>query len=498
MLSLQHETRPDVLREVAMLIDRDNQRLRREMRELRAELDRRQGRDMGLGLQIELDWLKEVLAKQNHKLFGRSSERRPLEPSCEPEPRPAQKGHGPNPQLQLPQVDRAHELAPDQRTCPGCGGTLETMSDQSEDSEEITVVERVFVTVRHRRQKYRCRCNGAVVTAPGPKRLIPGGRYSPAFAVEVATSKYLDHLPLDRQRRIFEREGLAISSQTLWDQIEALAKILEPTYKALGDRVLAEPVVHADETHWKLLKKGTKATFWVWCLASQDVVFYRILDSRSKDAAEIMMPQYEGTVIADGYGAYQALARAGPGLQLAHCWAHVRRKFLEAERFDPEPCREILDLIGQLYAVEREVPTLSDPADEKERAEQLALRTRLRQESSRPLVDQIRTWAEAQEVRPRSSVGDALRYLRELWPGLIRFLDDARIGLDNNPVERALRSVVLGRKNHLGSRSRRGCDVAALFYTLLGTAQLRGVDPKKYLLRALDRALDDPTAVTYP
>ncbi len=498
VLSLEQETRPEVLREVAILIDRDNRRLRQEIRELRAELDRRQGRDTGLGLQVELDWLKELLAKRNHKLFGRSSERRPSQACAEPEERPPQKGHGPRPQPELPLVEQLHELPESERACPGCGGSLVAMGDQCEESDEITVVERVFVTVRHRRQKYRCRCNAAVVTAPGPRKLIPGGRYSPAFAAEVATAKYLDHLPLDRQKRMMRREGLEISSQTLWNQIEALAALLQPTYEALGERVLAEPVLNADETQWRLLSKRAQKPFWVWCVASADVVFYRILDSRSKDAAEIMMPHYEGTVIADGYGAYQALQRAGPGLQLAHCWAHARRKFVEAERFDPEPCKEVLSLIAQLYAVESDVPMLGGAASEEEHAERLTVRARLRNERSRPIIEQIRAWAEAQEVRPRSSVGEALGYLRELWPGLTRFLDDPRIGIDNNPVERALRTVVLGRKNHLGSRSRRGCEVAALFYTLLGTAQLRGVEPKAYLLRALDRALDDPTAVTYP
>jgi transposase len=317
-------------------------------------------------------------------------------------------------------------------------------------------------------------------------------------AVDVAISKYCDHLPLERQKRIFERAGLKVSSQTLWDQIEALARVLKPTYEAFSDRILAEPLVHADETRWPLLAKGQQKSLWTWCLASEDMVFYRILDNRGKDAASTVLQYYDGIVVADGYSAYQSLARAGPGFTLAHCWAHVRRKLVEIEELGQTSVTPALDLIAQLYAVERQVPAPGPEETAEQRAERLALRLRLRQEHSRPLVEQIAQWVELQKALPKSSLGRAIGYLRELWNGLTRFLDDPQIPLDNNRVERALRSVVLGRKNHLGSRSQRGCEVAALFYTLLGTAQLRGVDPRAYLTRALYRALQDPTAITYP
>ena len=230
------------------------------------------------------------------------------------------------------------------------------MKGQEEVSDEVTVVERQFLVARHRRQKYRCRCNGAVVTAPGPRKLIPGGRYSPAFAVEVAAGKYLDHLPLERQSRMMQREGLEVGSQTLWDQLDALASHLEPTYRELGRRVLEAPLVHADETHWRLMAKSERKKYWAWCVTSADTVFYRIFDNRAQGSARQLLSGYRGIVLADGYGAYEALARAGPGFTLAHCWAHVRRKFVEIESHYPRQAGEILDLIGKLYAVEREMP----------------------------------------------------------------------------------------------------------------------------------------------
>jgi transposase len=139
-----------------------------------------------------------------------------------------------------------------------------------------------------------------------------------------------------------------------------------------------------------------------------------------------------------------------------------------------------------------------DEESPEEAVQRLALRARLRQERSRALVETIRQWALSQRPLPRSGLGQAVHYLLALWPGLTRFLDDARIPLDNNPVERALRGVVVGRKNHYGSRSRRGCEVAALFYTLLETAKLCGVEPKSYLLQATSAALVRPGAVTLP
>jgi transposase len=494
VIAIEKESRLEVLREVALLLEQENRRLHQRIQQLTLTLARLQGQEGTSALQSELVALQELLSRREKALFGDSSEKRPCPdssvPELEPKPR---KGHGPRAQLQLPIAEELHVLEESNRDCPSCGGHLEEMKDQQEASDEITVVERRFLVARHLRQKYRCRCNGAVVTAPGPRKLIPGGRYSPVFAVEVAVSKYLDHLPLERQSRIMQREGLVVGSQTLWDQLDALAGHLEPTYRELNRRALESPLVHADETHWRLMAKSERKKYWAWCLTSADTVYCRIFDNRAKGSAQQLLAGYRGTVVADGYGAYEALARAGPGFTLAHCWAHARRKFVEIEPHYPRQAREILDLIGELYAVERDVLNQEDS-----QAARLALRAQLRAERSRPLIEKIRLWAESQKILPRSGLGEAIRYLQELWPGLTRFLDDPVIPLDNNPVERALRGLVVGRKNHYGSRSRRGCEVAALFYSLIETAKLCGVEPKSYLLRATSQALDHPGAVTLP
>jgi len=503
VLRLDEIRDPELLRQVAVLLERENEKLHTKVQTLAVELARLRG-DVALSAQHELEFLKELLAQRERALFSASSERRPHAEATEPRTPPASpRGHGPTAQPKLPIVEVVHELDAADQTCPQCGGTLREMRGQTEDSEEITVVERRFVLVQHHRKKYRCACNGCIDTAPGPRRLATrpdtrGRRYSPTFAVEIAVNKYVDHLPLERQARIMSREGLTIESQTLWDQIEALATVLQPTYDALRRYVLAAPVIGADETWWRLLGGPARTRWWAWSVTCDDAVTYTILESRSQDAARQVLNGYHGIVLVDGYGAYDALARAGPGVTLAHCWAHVRRKFVEAESHYPEPCREVLELIGQLYAVERTCPGNDAGASEDGRAEALALRATARREQSAAIVDAIRAWALPQRALPESSLGKAIAYMLGLWAGLTRFLDDARIALDNNATERGLRGMVVGRKNHYGSRSKRGTEVAALFYSLIESAKLCGVEPKAYLLCATRAALENPGTVTLP
>jgi transposase len=335
------------------------------------------------------------------------------------------------------------------------------------------------------------------MTAPGPPKLIPGGRYSVDFAVEVAASKYLEHLPLERQVRSMAREGLQVDSQTLWDQLDALARHHQDTYEALVQHVLTEPLVHADETWWPLLDRRPSKRWWVWSVASERTVVYRIQASRSADAAGKLLGGYQGVVMADGYGAYAALARAAPGVSLAHCWSHVRRKFVEVQEFYRGPCEEILSLIGELFAIERGLPAVHRlPGDGRDEA--LRAIADVRATQSRRLVDRIRAWGYAQRCTPESGLRKAIDYMLGLWGGLTRFLDDPRVPLTNNLAERELRTVVVGRKNHYGSKSRRGTEVAAILYSLLETAQLVGVEPKAYLTEATRRVIMHPGTILLP
>jgi transposase len=459
------------LRQAAKLLERENEWLVRQVLELKQKLQSIEGKSVEQ-MDLLAD-LEQQLAVRNKMLFGRSSEKRGG--AAKDEQQKPQTGHGPREQAELLHVEREHELDAPDHVCPSCGGQLAVMAGQFEESDEVDVLERRFVLVHHKRKKYRCACGGCVETAPGPEKLIPGGRYSIDFAVSVAIAKYADHLPLERQVRMMKRHGLVVDSQTLWDQLNALARLLRPVGEALPRYILSQPVVGADETFWRLMEgNGDNKRWQTWAIVAPKAVSYRILDSRSAAAANEVLGDFDGTLLVDGYTGYSSLKKRGGRFQLAHCWAHVRRKFIDAQEIAPGPCGEVLDLIGELYAVER------DCANDDERA-------RARIERSRDIVKRIQDWALAQKALPQSPLGKAIAYMGDRWPGLLRFLDEPKLALDNNATERALRGVVLGRKNHYGSRSERGTEVAALMYSLIESAKLAGVEPDAYM-RAAARA----------
>lgn len=489
---------PALLKQAALLLEKENARLHTRLQQLIAEIAQLKGNNGQKQLQLELVKLQEQMATMRSEMFGASSEKRKGEKTSEP--RKAQPGHGPRQQTELPVQDCPHTLNEADRVCPECGERLTEWKDETEDSEEITVVERQFVLRKHRRQKYRCKHGCAPVTAPAPLKLIEGGRYSLEFAVYVAVAKYMHHLPLERQVRMYAANGLTVDSQTLWDQIEALAKHVAPSYEALRDEVFTSPLIHADETHWMMLSKGTGKKWYAWTVASQSAVYHRIFASRSTATAREVLGSYHGTVIADGYEPYQTVARAGPDgvprYKLGFCWAHVRRKYVKAEPFAPT-CAEVIDLIGKLYEIERDLPN-PHALDGAEQEAALAHITAVRRERSAPIVDQIKAWAFRQEALPESTFRKAIKYMLDLWHGLTLFLESAWVPLDNNLVERQLRPLVIGRKNHYGSKSKRGTEVAAIFYSLLETAEMRGEDPATYLQRAAAAAIAAPGTITLP
>lgn len=491
MIDLRRENRLDVLRQVAQLQQNEIIRLRQELGTRLTELSRLKG-DPTL-VQHELLRLEERLARQERALFGRSSEATPssaVTSIAHQDTPPKQPGHGPREQRELEQVVVEHKLDAADTICPSCGGELKEWVGQTEDAEEIDVVERRFVVVKHQRQKYRCSCGGCVETALGPTKLIPGGRYSVGFAVEVATAKYCDHLPLERQVRIMRREGLQVESQTLWDQIEALARLLHDVPDRIRRHLITKSVVGMDETPWPLLEKGNK-TWQVWSLTGEDGVYHRIKDSRGHDVAVEILGDFTGCVMSDGYSAYgTAAAKANGRWTQAFCWAHVRRKFFEAQSGNPREANAIVHLINALFAIDQRAAT-GPPREHAER------RARMRAEEAVPILAALACWEQhiRATVLPDSGLGGAGKYMRELWDGLVRFLADTAIPLSNNATERSLRGVTLGRKNHYGSKSKRGTQVAALFYTIVESAKLCGIDPKAYLKAAALAAINGKTVL---
>jgi transposase len=480
VIKLERETDIEVLRQAAQLLEAENERLVKKTVALEREVLRLKGVPPG-ELQLRLAELERQLRQRNQELFGQSSEKRHEEGEKPSQPRAPQKGHGPREQKQLPIREDVFRLDDPDKQCPKCGGALTELKGQFEESEEITVVERRF-EIRHiKRQKYRCQCGACVETALGPEKLFPGARYAIEFAVEVAVQKYLDHLPLERQVRIMGREGLVVDSQTLWDQLSAVAKHLEPAYWRQRTLMLQEPVLGADETRWPVSEQGKERKTWqVWALASPSAVHYQLHEDRSADSAKELLGDFAGALMTDDYAAYEALRKRGGKFTHANCWAHVRRKFIELESTNPAEAKAMLDFIGELYQVEKQCPT-GPPGD--------AMRRHLRDERSRAVVAKIDEFLRTTLALPESGLARAIAYTRGCWDGLVRFLEDPRIPIDNNLTERALRGVVVGRKNHYGSRSRRGTEVAAILYSMVETAKLLSVDPKLYLKAALLAAI---------
>jgi transposase len=378
---------------------------------------------------------------------------------------------GPTEQPQLPIVEQVFELDDADKVCPSCGGELQPMKGQFETSEMIDVVEVSYRVVRVQQQKYTCKCGGCVETAPGPERAVAGGRYSLDFAIKVALDKYLDHIPLARQERILRRHGLAVTTQTLWDQLESLGRRLESASRALLARLLSQPVVGLDQTSWPRLDGKGDKPWQMWCLTAPCLVAHRIRDDKSKDTFRALMDGYRGTVVCDALKTHEAGARGNDAIALAGCWAHVYRKFEEAAPDHPE-AQLALKWIGELYAV-----------DERTKGD-LEKRADLRRTESAAVIATMKTWLWQQAVLKTLSIGHAAAYVVANWDRLTRFLQDARIPLDNNATERGIRGPVVGRKNHYGSKSRRGTEVAATFYRLLETAKLAGIDPARYLREA--------------
>ena len=378
------------------------------------------------------------------------------------------RGHGPKKQPALETVEREYLLDPADCQCPDCGRTRSPIPGQFETSEMVDVVEMTVELVTSKRAKYGCTCGAAIETAIGPTRSTPGGRYSLGFAIHVAVQKYVYHMPLERQVRFLRDRGLEVSSQVLWDQLLALLRHVLPTVDAIRIAILKEPVIGVDQTGWKdLSRKGAKLK-QLWGIGSMNLLYYKICDCKGLDSFADVLGDYSGTIVCDEAGTHGAAAKRNPRLHIAACWAHAFRRFRDAHKAFAEAATP-MRLIKRLYEIDAAATSLE-------------ARSAARQTESKAVTDELKTWLDARAAVPKqTSLGGAIQYALNAWTHLTHFLTDGRIWLDNNATERQLRGPVVGRKNHYGSKSRRGTEVAAAFYTLLESAKLAGVSPAGYL-----------------
>ncbi len=468
---------------MAKLLELENSLLHERIESLAKENAQLKGNEEAAQLTLEIQSLQEQLDAANRRLYGVSSEKR-SEKADSAEKKP-QMGHGPTPQPDLPMREVHHKLTDEERSCRSCGGHMDEIRGMTDDSLCVSLVRRQFFIQKTMRAKYRCTCGGDMKTAGAGELMIPGGRYTVDVAAHVAEQKYLDHVPLDRQRRSMNRQGLNVSTSALWDQIDALATELEPVYDLLKQYILCADIIGMDETNWYLLDQKPRKTWWAWTLTCPGAVCYEIAPSRSAKTAHALIGDFEGIIVCDGYRAYETLRKlAGEdSLTLALCMAHARRKFVEAEPNYPQ-CKEAIKLIGQLFAIDRDTdnPALLS-GDEKKAA--MDARLKERQKRGPPILDALREWAFEQRGLPKSALRKAIDYLLGHWKSLTVFLEEPMVPLDNNASERALRGLVVGRNNHYGSRSERGTRVAAILYSIMETAKQNRIDPHQWVVNAV-------------
>jgi transposase len=304
----------------------------------------------------------------------------------------------------------------------------------------------------------------------------------------VLVAKYADHLPLYRQAQIYARQGVRLDRSTLADWVGRAAWYLRPLRDHVLERLRRSERLFADETTAPVLDpgRGRTKTGQLWAYARDDrpwggndppMVAYVYAPDRKGEQPEAHLGDFAGILQVDGYGGYAALARRRQQIRLAFCWAHVRRKFFELADSSPVAA-EVLRRIALLYAIENEVRGCS--------ARQ---RRSVRAERSRVIIDDLRQYLDARnaQVSAKSKLGEAIRYALTRWGGLERFIDDGRIDLDSNTVERSIRPLALNRKNALFAGSDEGGDNWAVIATLIECCKLNTVNPHEWLTETLSK-----------
>lgn len=376
--------------------------------------------------------------------------------------------------------------------CEDCGGDLCMIGEDV--SEQLEYVPARFKRIRHVRPKYSCRQCDTVVQAAAPSKPIARSFAGPGLLAHVAVSKFTDHLPLYRQSQIYEREGVNLKRSTLADWMGQVCRLLNPLQESLKQYVMAANKLHGDDTPVPVLQPGRKTTKQgrLWAYLRDDrtagidepaaVWFAYTPDRKSKWPVE-HLDAFHGHLQADGYTGFNALYQTGRIYEVA-CWAHVRRKFYEIAQTDPKSmAHEVLRSIAELYAIEEAVR--GQPAEQ---------RRQVRQARAGPIVDELKTRLTTafNQVSRKSPIAKAMHYALTRWGALSRYLDNGRLEIDNNAVERQIRPVALGRKNYLFAGADSGGERAAMFYSLLNTAKLNGIEPESYLRTVIERIADTP------
>ena len=403
----------------------------------------------------------------------------------------------------MPREEVIHDLPSDQKACGKCGSFLSQIG--VEEREQLETISVRVIVKKHKRLKYACRCCGETIAlAKGPFEAIEKGIAGPNLLAQVLVDKYADHLPLYRQEQRFKRQRIQISRSTLWNWVRLSAVSLVPLVEVMKQDLLVVGHIFSDDTTMPTLREPTpenkgkqakKNYMWVYTGPSKEkkkfpIVIYDFAQGRGSEYPTTFLKDFTGYLQADAYSGYNPLFESREGflaqcIEVA-CWAHVRRRFVEALTANPKSiAKEVLEMIGKLYKLEQGF------REKNLTVEEIALK---RQELSKPQLEEIHGWLLKYEpqVAPKSKLGQAISYTLSNWEALIVYIQDGRLEIDNNRSERCIKGVVIGRKNYLFMGSPRGGKAAAIIYSLIETCKQNDVDPLAYLADVLARIPTHP------
>jgi transposase len=458
--------------------------------------------DHDCSLQKVVAELADRLAKLEHEnaqlkksLFGGRSERSKLPrlkvgaPPTADEVKAKRRARA-DAKAETPTVRTEHKVPEPLRRCTACGGTDLTPMGPGKSTFVWEFVPARFVRHEHVQEVLRCKCGGCVVTAPGAPKLVEKGRYGASFLAHLAVAKCADHLPIYRLEKEFARKGVPVARSTMNELLHRASTLLAPVWTRMLDVIRRRDVVLADETRLRIMKdaNGKPKTGFVWTFGAADAqggldIAYQFADTRSGSIPKALLEGTKGVLLVDAYSGYNDVENVS-SRRRAGCFAHVRRYFFDSLKTAPVG-KKALDLIAELYRIEHE-------ANESRLSETAHLE--LRKQRAGPIRARLREWLDGELPRhpPKSPLGVAIRYTLGQWDALGVFLEDARVPLDNNASERALRRIALGRKNYLFVGDVASGKSLAGLYSLVATCEARQINPFDYLRDVLARVQDHP------
>lgn len=453
---------------------------------------------------LRIEKLEAENQKLRRALFGKKSERMPpvdqaleerKKDNSSPEEEQARKTEKKNQadrkrktnrgkKKALPEVVIEHPVEQEQLHCQACGGSQFEPLGAGEVSYEYEYIPAQLLKRKHVREKKICQCKKTMVTAPAPARVGEKGQHGPGLHAHIVVSKCLDSIPLYRQAKQFQRVGVPLNASTLGDLFHRSAELLKLLHTRLMALIAQDPYVNADETGLPVQQKVKCRKAWVWTFISGTMIAFVYSYSRSGQTPYEVLANTTGKLQVDGHTGYHKVC-VPEGRERTGCWAHVRRKFFDAMPTQPR-AKRALELILDLYEVEYDAAEKQVLGTDQHLA--------MRQTRSQDVLDIFHEWLleERKQSPPLSPMGQAVTYALNQWDTLLVFLQDAKVALDNNIAERALRPIALGRKNFLFVGNDGAGENLAVLQSLVSTCVACEVNPQDYLTDVLLRINTHP------